>query len=72
MGFSESYDWASVLRIIHEIRPNWKNTETYPPGKCLWEVQDKPRAEELLRRLFGQPGFVGLKAGIEANLRHLD
>jgi hypothetical protein len=72
MAFAESYDWATVLRLIHEIRPDWKNTETYPPGECLWEIQDRRRAEELLRRLFGVPGFGGLRAGIEANLRHLE
>jgi nucleoside-diphosphate-sugar epimerase len=61
-AFAEPFNWDDVFKIIEEVDPGHKLPENpqSPNDRDLSEIAEKPRAEELLRRM-GQDGFRSLK-----------
>ncbi len=61
-----------VLKILHELRPEWKNQDVWvEKRKDLSIVERRPRTEEILRKVFGRPGLTSMRDSIEANIAHL-
>ena len=73
-GFSRitSLDWEKVLKILHELRPEWKNEDAWKDERRdLSVVERRERTEEILREVFGREGLTGMKESIEANIAHM-
>jgi hypothetical protein len=71
-AMNEVYDWEKVLKILHELRPEWKNDEVFKETRVNMSVVElRPRTEEILRKNFGQEGLTSMRDSIEANLAHL-
>ena len=71
-AFAEPFNWNDVLRVLRKLRPN----HTFSPDmeddmKDLSIVAPHARAEEILKRNFGQEGFTPLEETLEANIAHL-
>jgi len=60
-AFAESFNYDDIFKIIEEVRPGHKLPENSqnPDDRDLSEMSEKPRAEELLKRL-GRSGFTSL------------
>jgi len=71
-AFSEPYTWNGILAILRKLRPDHKVVEDIADNsKDLSRVVRKPRAEEILKKNFGQAHFIGLEASIKENIAHL-
>ena len=70
-GFAEPFNWNDILRVLRKLRPNHKfspDLEDNVTDESV--VEQHGRAEEVLKRNFGQ-GFRGLEETLEENIRHL-
>jgi hypothetical protein len=71
-AFSEPYNWNSVLAAMRKARPDSKVPEDLEDNsKDLSKVLPKARAEEILKKNFGQDKFIGLDESIRANIQNL-
>ena len=71
-AFAEPFNWNDILRVLRKLRPN----HTFSPDmendeKDLSIVEPQARAEEILKKNFGQEGFTVLEDTLEANIAHL-
>jgi hypothetical protein len=71
-AFSEPYNWNSVLAAMRKARPDSKVPEDLKDNsKDLSKVLPRARAEEILKKNFGQDSFIGLEESIKANIQNL-
>ncbi|KAI4797303.1 NAD(P)-binding protein [Aureobasidium sp. EXF-8845] len=71
-AFAEPYNWNSVLAAMRKARPDAKIPEDLKDNsKDLSKVLPKARAEEILKKNFGQNSFIGLEESIKANIDNL-
>ncbi|KAI5206473.1 NAD(P)-binding protein [Aureobasidium subglaciale] len=71
-AYAEPYNWNSVLAAMRKARPDKKVPEDRKDNsKDLSKVLPKARAEEILKKNFGQDGFIGLDESIKANIQSL-
>ncbi|THZ50744.1 NAD(P)-binding protein [Aureobasidium pullulans] len=71
-AFAEPYNWNTILAIMRKVRPDGKVPEDLKDNsKDLSKVLPKPRAEQILKKNFGQDGFKGLEEAIKLNIQNL-
>ena len=71
-AYNEPYNWGTVLEILHELRPEWKNEDVWEDKRRdLSVVERRPRTEQILKKVFGLPGLTSIRDSIEANIAHL-
>lgn len=71
-AFAEPYNWNSLLAAMRKARPDAKVPEDLKDNsKDLSKVLPRARAEEILKKNFGQNGFVGLEESVRQNIEYL-
>jgi nucleoside-diphosphate-sugar epimerase len=71
-AFAEPYNWNSILAAMRKARPDKKVPEDLKDNsKDLSKVLPRARAEEILKKNFGQNGFVGLEESVRQNVENL-
>lgn len=69
-GFAENLCGHDILAILRKLRPN--NPHIAKPSENVvrdqTEVQPRKRAEELLRRFYGQPGWTPIQDSLEKGI----
>jgi hypothetical protein len=71
-AFAEPYNWNTILAIMRKVRPDGKVPEDLKDNsKDLSKVLPKPRAEQILKKNFGQDGFKGLEEAVKLNIQNL-
>ena len=71
-AFAEPYTWNTILAALRKVRPDKQVPEDRKDNsKDLSRVLPKPRAEEILKKNFGQNGFTGLEESIKLNVQNL-
>ena len=72
-AFAEPFNWNDVLDILRKLRPrhifspDMENAE-----RDLSVVAPHARAEDILKKNFGQDGFMPLEETLKANIAHLN
>lgn len=71
-AYASPLNWNEFLAIIRKLRPE-KEVAGTPDNddKDLSIIAPAPKAEEILRKDFGRPGFTSLEESIGNNLAHL-
>lgn len=69
-GTAHQYNLDSILDIFRKHYPDRSFPETLAGGKSPKTIQQRDRAEQLLRDL-GEPGWVPLETSILANVADL-
>ncbi|PYH90620.1 NAD(P)-binding protein [Aspergillus ellipticus CBS 707.79] len=71
-GYADKYDYNQVLQILRRLSPDHKFPADKPGLKAdQSRILRRGRAEDLLRRHYGQDGFVGLVESVEETVRHV-
>ncbi|CAC9890405.1 unnamed protein product [Aureobasidium pullulans] len=71
-AFAEPYNWNTILAIMRKVRPDEKVPEDLKDNsKDLSKVLPKPRAEQILKKNFGQDGFKSLEEAVKLNIQNL-
>lgn len=65
-AFASSFNWNDIIGILRKLRPGNKLIPNPPAndGRDLSDIVLAPRAEQLLRDLFGQNSWIGLEESI--------
>ncbi|KAF2434704.1 aldehyde reductase [Tothia fuscella] len=67
LGYAEPFNWNDVLAILREMFPQSEFIDDMELGRDISEVDDG-RALELLKLVYGQDEWTGLKDSITANV----
>lgn len=73
-AFAQRYSWDSILDILRQLEPTKTFPENFSGGEDANEIEPRPQAENLLRRL-GRPGWTSLEESVRdmvKGLRDLD
>ena len=71
LGYAKPFSQTEILDILRKIEPG-KRFPDGPEGEGRdLSVVDNARSEELVRRLTGGKGWVGLEETVRENVRHL-
>lgn len=65
-AFAATFNWTDIIGIFRRLRPDNRLLPDAPvnEGRDLSDVVQAPRAEELLKKFFGRPGWVGLEQSL--------
>ncbi|WAO95668.1 Epimerase domain-containing protein [Fusarium falciforme] len=69
-AFAGRFSWDRVLSLLREAQPTKTFPDDFSGGDDPHEVQDRDKAEDLLRVL-GRPGWTSLEESVTDNIRHL-
>lgn len=71
-AYAEPFNWNDALAAMRKARPDGKIPEDRKDNsRDLSKVLPKARAEEILKKNFGQDKFIGLEESIKANIQNL-
>ncbi|KAI1393514.1 uncharacterized protein F4822DRAFT_439593 [Hypoxylon trugodes] len=62
-AFAGRFNWDAILDILRKLEPNKVFPENFSGGEDTNEIQPRPKAEQLLRRL-GRPGWTSLEESV--------
>ena len=67
------YNWNLILAILRKLRPDHKFPDDIANNsKDLSKIPPASRAEEILRKDFGQSGWTSLELALKDNIAHLE
>jgi len=71
-AYAEPFNWNDALAAMRKARPDSEVPEDRKDNsRDLSKVLPKARAEEILKKNFGQDKFIGFEESIKANIQNL-
>jgi hypothetical protein len=71
-GYGDKYSYNDIMDILRKISPEHEFPENKPNlAADQSRILRKSRAEELLRKHYGQNGFIGLEETVKDTVAHV-